>query len=605
MKINTLKNQLVLLIIISVVSLGITFLAVIQIGTQKSINKVSMQALDLKLNGDLNSLQAFLKNAYGSLWLLEDNLVDENDTPIKENNEIIDQISEELMVHSTIFSLQQNGFRREITSIRDESGNIASGTYLDNRNIEKAIGNNERFTGEVDILGAPFIAAYEPLFDNKEKLIGVSCIGIPMSAIEESVDKEIRNMFYLSLGNVLLIIILAIFVEGHILGRILTPVIKSIEVLKDISMGEGDLTQRLNIKGKSDIHQMGSYFNQTLEKIRQMVVAVKEESIKLNSIGVDLATNTTETASAVSQITRNIDNAKNKCDKQLLSVERTSEKMSRITEHIHSLSTSIEGQSSNIIQSSSAIEQMISNIRSVTGIIEKNTNNVNELRSLSIEGKKSLTKSSVVVEIISKESRGLLEISKIIENIAEQTNLLSMNAAIEAAHAGSSGKGFAVVAGEIRSLAESSGQQAKIISEILNKTKALIDSLRSSIEEVTGNFDKVVNSTESVQNHETSIKEAMDEQNQSSSEILKAISELNDITGIIREKSLSIRSNSNDVIDEVKSLEIDTKEIFENISEITSGAKEIDVAVNQVNAITEENRNSIEVLSGEIHKFKV
>ena len=72
------------------------------------------------------------------------------------------------------------------------------------------------------------------------------------------------------------------------------------------------------------------------------------------------------------------------------------------------------------------------------------------------------------IKEIARESKGLLEINAVMENIASQTNLLSMNAAIEAAQ---------VVSDEIRKLAESSGEQSRTISDVLNKFEA-IDSKR-------------------------------------------------------------------------------------------------------------------------------
>ena len=389
-----------------------------------------------------------------------------------------------------------------------------------------------------------------------------------------------------------------------VVAKSITAPLKSMEAAFT-AIGEGDFTQNLLVCSNDEIGSIGCSFNHTLEKMRALIITIKNQAASLFDIGNALSSNMNETAAAVNQITANIKSIKDRIASQSSSVTETNATMEQITGTINKLSSHIDHQSISVSSSSSAVEQMLANIQSVTDTLVRNAKNADNLTIASEDGRASLQDVAQDIREIARESEGLLEINKVMKNIAGQTNLLSMNAAIEAAHAGESGRGFAVVAGEIRELAESSGVQSKTIGLVLRKIMASIDKIDRSTGDVLGKFEAIDTGIKTVTNQEANIRDAMEEQGVGSQQILETISRLKEITLQVKDGSQKMLSDSREVIEEGRKLEQVTQEINGGMNEMAEGADQINAAVNQVNEISGKNKESIDILVQEVSRFKV
>jgi methyl-accepting chemotaxis protein len=469
--------------------------------------------------------------------------------------------------------------------------------------IYAAIQNKNAFKGDFyhPTIGSHITYVLQPfqIGDSDQNwaiLIGVS---------EAYIMKEVKSISKFTVLLAVIGLIISAIIAYFVLDAVTKPIVKVAETLKDISEGEGDLTRTIEEHGNDEIADLSRYFNKTLEKIKNLIVTIKGQTVNLSGIGGELANNMNDTASAINEITSNIQSIKGRVINQSASVTQTNATMGQITVNIDKLNNHVEYQTSSMARSSSAVEEMLANIRSVTGTLVKNGACVKELTFASDEGRVSLENVTSDIHEIARQSGELMKINAVMNNIAGQTNLLSMNAAIEAAHAGEAGRGFAVVAAEIRKLAEESSEQSTIISNVLNKTKKSIEKITESIGNVLTKFEAIDTGVKTVSQQADQIRIAMEEQDQGSKQIMETFVELNDITQQVKDGSSQMLEGSKEVIQESKNLEQVTQEITGGMNEMAVGAEQINTAVCKVNTISGKTKENIDILVREVSRFKV
>lgn len=425
--------------------------------------------------------------------------------------------------------------------------------------------------------------------------------GIYINDVADSLASKRILLILISVAGTVLAILGGVLVSRGLVR----PIRAATAMLQDIAQGQGDLTKELPVRSSDEVGRMAELFNTTFSTIRDLVRQIKQETLAMNRIGDNLAVNMNETASAMNEISTNVEGMRDKAASQDAEVKATLDETARLLAKIEELGSLTETQAANVSQSSSSIEEMVANIRSVAQVLASNNESVVQLMDSAQVEREQMDRVNTMVQEISRSSAALLQASKVIQDISSQTNLLAMNAAIEAAHAGEAGRGFAVVASEIRKLAEESNSQGKSIATTLASLKDLIDTASESTSSALADIDKSFELTKTVRDQEAVIKNAMDEQNAAGSEVLQAIAQINAITTQVKDTTQIMNQASTSVEQRMHRLTAITQELTGGMQEMSAGANQINTAIHQVNENSQENQQSIQRLTQGVNRFKV
>jgi len=193
--------------------------------------------------------------------------------------------------------------------------------------------------------------------------------------------------------------------------------------------------------------------------------------------------------------------------------------------------------SSRTEEQASSLEETASSMEELTSTVKQNADNARQANTLAMSASEVATKGGDIVSqvvttmgTINDSSRKIVDIISVIDGIAFQTNILALNAAVEAARAGEQGRGFAVVATEVRNLAQRSAGAAKEIKELISASVANVEEGSRLVNDAGQTMGDIVSSIQRVTDIMGEITSASQEQTMGIEQINMAIAQMDEVT---------------------------------------------------------------------------
>ncbi len=420
--------------------------------------------------------------------------------------------------------------------------------FLFKLNLKNAPGMEA--VGEMMAAGESGVRRY--VFDGQEKVAGFAHIpragwSVGVTVNEAELMAPVKKMVLFSLVTGLVALgIMGGFILFAAMG-ITAPINRTVDGLKDITAGDGDLTRRLTVSGKDEVGILAYRFNGFVDQLHAMISDITQ--------GVDTLSSASDRLAGIS---RSLSDDAGQASEKTDTATRASREMdSRMT----SVSAAMVQSSANVNAVAGAAEEMNATI----GEIAMNAENA---RAISADAVTQVDASFEQMDELGNAAQSIGQVVEAITDISEQVNLLSLNATIEAARAGEAGRGFAVVANEIKELANQTSSASmdikdkidhiqtcstatlggmKAVSKVITEVNEIVATIAVAVEEQSAAVGEISENISQASSGIQEVSQAVGESSQASQDIAQDMGEVSRASEKMADQSSKIQSSSRDL----------------------------------------------------------
>ena len=516
-----LAPRIIMLSVGGILLLGLCVTVVAKYVLERSASEAAQERVETNMRVAWDVLKS-----NGNSFSIRNGILYADERPLNGDVATVDKVKSLVGGTCTIFMKDT----RIATNVMKPDGSRAIGSSLAKSKVHAAIFDRKAsYRGEVEILGEPYMTAYDPILSANGELLGILYVGIKKAEFL----RPARDTFWTIIYSTLAVSVLAMLVSLLVArSNVVRPLKSAIATMNRLAQGDlsvetpqprrrdeiGEIMMALAVFKSSGLE---------IERMRREQHEAEAQAAALRKAEMQRLAD--EFEAAVGHIVEVVSAAS-------AELEASASSLSANADHAESLATIVaaasEEASTNVQSVASATEEMSSSVDEIGRQVHDSANIAHQ----AVEQAKSTNAS---VAELSEMAARIGDVIELINSIAGQTNLLALNATIEAARAGDAGRGFAVVASEVKALAE---QTAKATGEIGSQ----ISGIQAATQQSVGAIHDISSTIAKMSEIASTVALAVEQQGEATLEISRNIQQAAQGTQQVSEKIVEVQQGASE-----------------------------------------------------------